>query len=929
MNGNSSQVEELVAPAYTTVNTASSGISGAGDDAFDASGNLWVSAYGSNSATELSGWDTVTNTFGVVNNWGSGLVGPVAVWPSFDGTMIVSDTGNPNGDGAINQINFQLPLNFASTALGASSATQTLTFAFTASTTIGAPLVVSQGAASKDFVDAGTGSCAAGTYAANATCTVDVKFSPKTPGSRAGAVELVDGSNAMLAEASLSGAATGPEVVFSPNLGNKSFATLASPGVPQKIVADGNNNIFVVDSNLGKIFEIPAGGGTPVQIAATYSGTPYGLAIDGAGNLFVGDTSSDTVSEILAPAYTTIIGLPHVFAGSTAGLAVDASGNLYVAESPGGGAAAVEEATAVSGYSQIIPFTSSITNPFGIAVDASGNVFVADNKAGGGITEFSAGVATGPFGSFTSPTDVAVDAAGNLYVTDTTGVTELTKASSYATAVALVASSNAPAGVALDNSGNVYYSTNTDFSVSEIQLASPAALSFGATNPYQTQSAPQSATVSNIGNADLTFSSAVGAPSDFTVGTSAGECYATVSVTTASSCTLSVTFTPQSVGTLVSGTATLTDGAFPVTQVVDLSGTGSQATATVVAQNATTAYSATAQNVPLTATVTAPGVANINEGTVAFSVTGITGTVTSPTVVNGAASATFVVPAGQAVNSYTITAVYTDASGNFTTSTDATHTLSIGLATQSPLSVNVTSPATYNTTQTLTTTGGNGTGAVTYSTAGSTACSVTGATLTITAGTGTCTIVATKAADASYSAISSNPTTVTVQTATQATLTVVATSPAAYLSTQTLTVTGGSGTGALTFSAGVSTACSVTGTTLTITSGTGTCLLTATKAADNNYSAITSGTTTVTVQMISQAALVVHATSPATYNTTQTLTTTGGNGTGAVTFSAAGSTACSVTGATLTITSGTGTCSVTQPRQQTRTTTQSPRQPPQ
>eukprot|EP01032_Pedospumella_encystans_P013059 gene13059-15058_t len=63
----------------------------------------------------------------------------------------------------------------------------------------------------------------------------------------------------------------------------------------------------------------------------------------------------------------------------------------------------------------------------------------------------------------------------------------------------------------------------------------------------------------------------------------------------------------------------------------------------------------------------------------------------------------------------------------------------------------------------LSTTGGNGTGAVTYSiTSGS--CSISGTTLTAAASTGTCKISATKAADGSYSAATSSEVTVTVST---------------------------------------------------------------------------------------------------------------------------------------------------------------------
>src|SRR5208283_2101574 len=89
----------------------------------------------------------------------------------------------------------------------------------------------------------------------------------------------------------------------------------------------------------------------------------------------------------------------------------------------------------------------------------------------------------------------------------------------------------------------------------------------------------------------------------------------------------------------------------------------------------------------------------------------------------------------------------------------------------------------------------------------------------------------------------------------------------------------------------------------------GTCNVTATKAADANYNAATSAAVVVTLSKANQATLTVNATTPLAYNTSETLSTSGGSGTGAVTYAATGS--CTVSGATLTATSGTGTCSVT------------------
>ncbi len=70
---------------------------------------------------------------------------------------------------------------------------------------------------------------------------------------------------------------------------------------------------------------------------------------------------------------------------------------------------------------------------------------------------------------------------------------------------------------------------------------------------------------------------------------------------------------------------------------------------------------------------------------------------------------------------------------------------------------------TYGRTLTLTTSGGSGTGAVSYAVVNGTAtgCTVTGASLTFTS-PGTCIVTATKAGDTTYGAATSTPTTVTI-----------------------------------------------------------------------------------------------------------------------------------------------------------------------
>ncbi len=177
-------------------------------------------------------------------------------------------------------------------------------------------------------------------------------------------------------------------------------------------------------------------------------------------------------------------------------------------------------------------------------------------------------------------------------------------------------------------------------------------------------------------------------------------------------------------------------------------------------------------------------------------------------------------------------------------------TITVSKLNQAALSITAPATKTYGDAPFApTTSGGSGTGALTFTSSTPAVCTASGSAQVTIVGAGTCTVTATKAADANYNATTSAPYSITVNKANQAALVVTGTSsPAGYGSTQTLGTSGGSGTGAVTYSTGASTACSVVGNVLTITASTGTCTVTATRAADANYNSTTSAPVSITVQ---------------------------------------------------------------------------------
>jgi len=237
-------------------------------------------------------------------------------------------------------------------------------------------------------------------------------------------------------------------------------------------------------------------------------------------------------------------------------------------------------------------------------------------------------------------------------------------------------------------------------------------------------------------------------------------------------------------------------------------------------------------------------------------------------------------------------------------------TITVDQTDQAPLILTSTS-GIYGSELALTTSGGSGTGAISYSAVDGTAsgCSVTGAMLE-TSSAGTCLVTATKASDANYNSVSSPQTTVTVGQGDQAPLAVTSTS-GIYGSGLALTTSGGSGTGAVSYSAvdGTASGCSVTGGVLSV-SGAGTCLVTATRAADGDYNAASSPSTTISFAKAPQSSTFTSQ-PPAQPQVGGSYTVAGTADSGLpVAFSvdpASGSGVCSISGAVVSFT-GAGVC---------------------
>jgi len=242
--------------------------------------------------------------------------------------------------------------NFGQVNIG-SSTTAAATVTFANAATLGSIAVVTQGAANLDFSNAGGGTCTVGTsYAANATCTVRVTFTPKFAGPRHGAVVLADLNDIVLGTGYLLGTGQGPQMVYG----------VTTP---------------------------------PPQLPATLLGSPTAVGVDDSGNVFIGDSGSATPGTARVLKETLSAGQyiqSTVASGlyNPASIATDGAGNIYILDLGDGqrnsGTNALYKETLFNGnYTQAAIDSLAPTGAF--TVDVVGNIYYygGANTTGAGI----------------------------------------------------------------------------------------------------------------------------------------------------------------------------------------------------------------------------------------------------------------------------------------------------------------------------------------------------------------------------------------------------------------------------------------------------------------------------------------------------------------------------------------------------------------
>jgi hypothetical protein len=405
-------------------------------------------------------------------------------------------------------------LAFASVAAGTVSAqkTVTLTNSGTAALSIGSIAV------SGDFTQ--TNNCPS-SLAAKANCTVEVTFNPSIVGAITGVLTFSDG------------AATSPQLVKMTGTGIAPL-TFSPTSLTLPSVAVGSTSSATVTVSNKQTTAISL---SPVTSADySVSGGTCGASLAAAG--------SCTITVTFAPQYK----------GSIKGaLAITTSG----AFSP-----QIVGLTGTATGGPTVPLTLSPASltfaSTGIGATSAAATVTVTNKSTGTITinSISASADYTAVGGGTSPCGGALAKSAKCTLSVTFRPTD-TGSIKGAVAIATTGAGS-PQIVGLSGTGAIPV------------LLAPTSIAFGD-QTVGTTSAPQTVTLTNSSGGTLTISSIVGS-GDFTAGPSGSTpCGATVAA--ASTCTFSVTFTPNVKGA-ITGAATVSDSAPLSPSVLKLTGTG-------------------------------------------------------------------------------------------------------------------------------------------------------------------------------------------------------------------------------------------------------------------------------------------------------------------------------------------------------------------
>ncbi|HEV2378874.1 MAG TPA: choice-of-anchor D domain-containing protein [Terriglobia bacterium] len=462
------------------------------------------------------------------------LTGSITIADNNNGIANSTQTVSLTGTGSVLEASVSpASLTFTGQAVGTTSGAQVATLTNKGTVTLTITGVTTTG----DFAE--TNTCGT-TVAVGASCTISVTFAPTKGGSRSGTLTITDkngsgsGSGTSTATVTLSGTGIAPVATLTP-------ATL--PAFAAQAVGTTSAPQTITLSNTGSATLIVTGVTAAGDFAETNTcGTTVPVGASCTISVTFKPTAGGTRTATL-----TITDNNNGTAGSTQTVALSGAGLAAVASfNPTSVTFSTPQDVGTSSAAQTVKLTN--TGAAAMTITAIG--FTGTN-AGDFV------LSTAPAPACTTLTPVAVNASCNISV--------LFKPTTYSSrSAALSVTDNAtgsPQAVALTGTG-----------LGGSATMAPASLSF-ASQLGGTISAGQNVTVTNAGNANLTFTK-IAASGDFAVDASGTTCVATTPLSPGVNCAVSVTFKPTAGGTRT-GTLTLTDNSVGGgTQTAALTGTG-------------------------------------------------------------------------------------------------------------------------------------------------------------------------------------------------------------------------------------------------------------------------------------------------------------------------------------------------------------------
>ncbi len=610
---------------------------------------------------------TVTVSFTPTAN--GSLPGTISITDSaMNSPQTVTLSGTGTGAPTVTVTVTPATLTFTSQTVGTTSPSQPVTVKNTStlSTTL------SIGAATGDFAQ--TNTCSS-TLAAGASCTVNVTFTPTTTGTRTGSISITDQATNSPQSVSLTGtgAAATITVTATPtslSFGNEAVGmTSTSQPITVKNTGTGNTTVVIAASaNFGQTNTCPASpatlnAGVSCTVNATFaptatgsltgtisvtdsaSNSPQTISLSGTGlttmtvtpstlafgNQNVGTTSASqpitvknagTASTSITVAASTNYSQTNNCTPTLAGGAT-CTINVTFAPTTGGslpGTVTITDSAANSpqtvtlsgtGTTVIVtPSPASLTFPSQTVGTTSGSMSFTVTNTGTGSTPLTVGAATGDFAQTNAcPTTLA--ASGGTCTVNVTFTPTTTGTRTGSIAITDQAT-NSPQTVSLSGTGA---SAGT-----VIVTVTPASETFAA-QTVGTTSAAKIVTVKNTGTAAST-SLSFGASGDFAAVAGGTTPCGTTLAGSGKSCTISVTFTPTTTGTLT-GSVSVTDGATNSPQMVSLTGTGKAAT--VIVTPSPTSETFASQAVGTTSAAKVVTVKNTGTGSTPITISPATG----------------------------------------------------------------------------------------------------------------------------------------------------------------------------------------------------------------------------------------------------------------------------------------------------------------